>query len=394
MSYLGNLNNTQPVHQYVDINIVNNDTIGNKPAVKLIFNDIRTSNIIQNPSEYFFSIVRFSLQTPSLPLMIPQVLLGQDDPNMLIYSVTLTYSSPVNGITYEQQIYLNYVPQNNVSPVPDTPILKQDFGSGSTYYYIYNFQYFIKIVNTALATALTDLNALVVAGTSSPLPSLNPPFMEWDTVNNVAILNADIAGFSSSIAYPINIYFNTPLFTLFSSFQANYLGYENIVNGKNYLITVEDSNDLNIINLPTYNALQMYQDYPTAPLWNPVNALVFTTGTIPVNPSQVSTPLILNSENTSLTQGGNNANISNTLTDFEVPLTDGWEYKPSVYYNPSSEYRLVDLLGNTPLNNISIQVFWKDSFANLHPFYLNSGCNANIKILFRKKTFNMPFLKY
>jgi hypothetical protein len=97
----GNLNSTEPVHQYLDINIVNNDTIGDKEAVKLIFNEIRNSPIIQNPSEYFFTIARFSLETPSLPLMIPQVMIGQGDPDKLVYSITLTYRSPVNGITYE-----------------------------------------------------------------------------------------------------------------------------------------------------------------------------------------------------------------------------------------------------------------------------------------------------
>lgn len=393
MSYLGNLNSTTPVHQYLDINIVNNDTVGNKDAVKLIFNEIRNSPIIQNPSEYFFSIIRFSLETPSLPLMIPQVQIGQIDPNKLIYSITLNYTSPVNGITYEKQNFIIYIPQTNAS-VPDTPLVKQDFGSGSTYYYVYNFQYFVQLVNKTFATCLSDLNVLVLAGTGAPLPSLNAPFMEWDTFNNVAILNADIAGFNRSLTHPINIFFNTPLFTLFSSFQANYLGYQNIVNGKNYLITVEDANGTNSIILPSYTALQMYQDYPTSALWNPVNSLVFTTGTIPVNPSQVSAPLIVNSEVSLLTEGGNNANISNMLTDFEVPLTEGWEYKPNIYYNPSAEYRLVDLLGNSPLNNISVQVFWKDAFANLNPFYLNSGCNANIKILFRRKDYNMPLLKY
>jgi len=389
MSYLGNLNSTQPIHQYLDINIVNNDTIGDKAPVKLIFNEIRSNPIIQNPSEYFFTIARFSLETPSLPLMIPQVQIGQIDPNKLVYSITLTYNSPVDGITYEKQIFVNYVPQNTVAPTPQAPLFKQDFGNESEYYYIYNFQYWIKLINTTFSTCLNDLNTLVLGATGAPLPSLNPPFMEWDTFNNVAILNADIAGFNQSLAHPINIYFNTPLFTLFSSFQADYKGFSNITNGKNYLLFVEDTNGTNNIILPTYTALQMYQDYPTASLWNPVNALVFTTGTIPVNASQVSAPLVINSEVAELTQGGNNANISNTLTDFEVPLTEGWEYKPNVYYNPTAEYRMVDLLGNTPLNNISIQVFWKDAFANLHPFYLNSGCNANIKILFRRKDFNM-----
>ena len=390
MSFKGNLNSTEPVHQYLDINIVNNDTQGDKPPVRLVFNEIRNSPIILNPSEYFFTIARFSLETASLPLMIPQVMLGQIDPNKLIYSITMTYNSPVDGNTYEKQTYIHFVPQSSNQPIPKPPIFEQDFDPNGDYYFIYNFQYWIKLVNTTFSDCLNDLNTIVVLATGAPLPSLNPPFMEWDTFNNVAILNADIAGFNNSLGHPINIYFNTPLFTLFSSFQADYKGYKNITNGKNYLITVADSNGTNQLILPTYTALQMYQDYSTSALWNPVNALVFTTGTIPVNPAQVSAPIVFNSEITSsLTQGGNNANISNTLTDFEVPLTEGFEYKPNVFYNPSAEYRLVDLLGNTPFSNISIQVYWKDSFANLHPFFLNSGCNANIKILFRRKDFNM-----
>ena len=389
MSFKGNLNSTEPVHQYLDINIVNNDTQGDKPPVRLVFNEIRNSPIIANPSEYFFTIARFSLETASLPLMIPQVMLGQIDPNKLIYSITMTYNSPVDGNTYEKQTYIHFVPQSSNQPVPQPPVFQQDFDPNGDYYFIYNFQYWIKLVNVTLSDCLNDLDTIVFGATGAHLPSLNPPFMEWDTFNNVAILNADIAGFNQANAHPINIYFNTPLFTLFSSFQADCKGYKNITNGKNYLITVADTNGTNQLILPTYTALQMYQDYSTSALWNPVNALVFTTGTIPVNPAQVSAPIVFNSEVASLTQGGNNANISNTLTDFEVPLTEGWEYKPNVFYNPSAEYRLVDLLGNTPFSNISIQVFWKDSFANLHPFFLNSGCNANIKILFRRKDFNM-----
>ena len=211
MSYLskGNLNSTEPVHQYLDINIVNNDTQGDKPPVRLIFNEIRNSPIIQNPSEYFFSVMRFSLETASLPLMIPQVQLGQIDPNKLIYSITMTYLSPINGITYEKQSFILFVPQSSNQPTPRPPIVEQDFDPNGDYYFIYNFQYWIKLVNTTLARCLADLNILVVAGTGAPLPSLNAPFMEWDTVNNVAILNADVAGFNNTLANPINIYFNT-----------------------------------------------------------------------------------------------------------------------------------------------------------------------------------------
>jgi hypothetical protein len=138
----------------------------------------------------------------------------------------------------------------------------------------------------------------------------------------------------------------------------------------------------------------MYQEYPTSSLWNPINSLVFTTGTLPVAPTSVSAPVVFGTNTSALTSGGNNSNISNQLTDFEVPVTEGWEYKPNVFYTPTAEYRFIDLLGNTPLNNIQISVFWKDAFGNLHPFYLNSGCNANIKCLFRRKDFNMTDMAF
>jgi hypothetical protein len=394
MSYRGNLNNTQPVHTYLDINIVNNDTTGLSAPQPLIFNEVRNTPLVMNPSEYFFTIARFSLETPSLPLMIPQVQVGQPDVNKLIYSVTMTYTSPINGVTYENQTYITYIPQNPSASLPDVPLVSQDLGANSDYYYIYSYQYFIKLVNTTLATCLNGLNILSTTGGGGALPSLNPPFMEWDVFNNVAILDADIAGFNSTLANPIKLYFNTPMYTLFSSFQAQYLGFQNITNGKNYLISIYNINDTNVLTLPSYNALQMYQEYPTSSLWNPINSLVFTTGTLPVAPTSVSAPVVFGTNTSALTSGGNNSNISNQLTDFEVPVTEGWEYKPNVFYTPTAEYRFIDLLGNTPLNNIQISVFWKDAFGNLHPFYLNSGCNANIKCLFRRKDFNMTDMAF
>jgi hypothetical protein len=39
------------------------------------------------------------------------------------------------------------------------------------------------------------------------------------------------------------------------------------------------------------------------------------------------------------------------------------------------------------LNKIDLIVFWKDIYGNLNPFYLMPGCNANVKLLFRRKHF-------
>ena len=90
---------------------------------------------------------------------------------------------------------------------------------------------------------------------------------------------------------------------------------------------------------------------------------------------------------------GDNANFVSILTDIEVPLIRGDEFKPQIFYEPKAEYRLIDLQSNNPVNSIEINVFWRDQFGNLHQFYLDTGCNATLKIMFRKKEFNTPKLE-
>jgi hypothetical protein len=131
--------------------------------------------------------------------------------------------------------------------------------------------------------------------------------------------------------------------------------------------------------------------YSSAPLWSCVKQLVFTTALMPVNNELVGLPGVLNT-NSALDTDAQNNNFSPVITDFEVPLTRGDEIKPSISYSPSGEYRLTDLQSNTPINSIEISVFWKDQYGVNHPFVLEPGCYSSLKILFRRKVFNLIYL--
>ena len=122
----------------------------------------------------------------------------------------------------------------------------------------------------------------------------------------------------------------------------------------------------------------MYQESLTTGLLNPIQSIVFTTGLFPIVPENVSIPKIWNSD-TSFKNNGNNANISPVITDFQVPWSAVNQYRQTIEYQPAGEYRLVDLYGTSPLQAIEISVFWKDIYANLHPFELESGCSSSIK---------------
>jgi len=99
---------TQPYHIYYTLDLINNDTTGTRALPILKFNEIRNSPFLPSPENYFMSVVRFSVQTPTLPVFIPQVNLGQADPNKLNYSFTMSYVVAGNTIEYQQ--FVNYIP--------------------------------------------------------------------------------------------------------------------------------------------------------------------------------------------------------------------------------------------------------------------------------------------
>lgn len=366
-----------PDHIYMDLQMLNNDTSGSNPPVHLSFNETRTNPIVTKPRDYYISIVRFSVDSQSLPVFVPQIELDQSDPNRTIYTVTLSYE--YSGTVYFGNEYVEYVTSNFSTPAANAPLVNQDVSTN--YYYVEQYISFIRMVNTAYSDAFASLNSQVVAA-GGTLPMANPPFLEWNPTNNRAILNADILGYEESLTPRINIYMNSPLFRLFSSFEAENNGF-NVSNGTNYRLKVINQRDFNIFTVNSVNYVQMFQQYSVRALWSPITSLVFTCSLVPIVPTQVSPAKIYNSPQ-GLSSQGNNASIANILTDF---IADELEFSPYLTYVPTSEYRLLDLKGDSPMNSISIQAFWKDRFGNLNPFLLDSQDCATLKIMFRKKTY-------
>jgi hypothetical protein len=321
------------------------------------------------------------MDTPTLPIFTPQPQLNDTNPNLLIYSLTLSYKD------IDINVYLEFVPQTLYIPPPALPITNNNFTS--EYYNLYSYQWFVdRIVNPKFTEAFTQLQAAAIAK-GYTLPSTNAPFMLWDVGGNTAVLNCPLDGYDLDLDDPIQIYFNTPMYALFSSYSADYFGYESIQNGKNYLINTYNNQGLNVFKVAStgISYIQVFQEYSTAPLWNPVTAVVFCTALIPVVPELTAAPVIYGAGGY-FQSNGNNSNLTNVLTDFVVPLTLGSEYKPSITYTPQSEFRFIDLFGTSPVSSINVSVFYKNRFGSLIPMTLGAGSSANIKILFRSKEFN------
>lgn len=421
----------EPYHIYYDLSILNNDTTGTRQPPFLQFTEIRNSPYLTNPSDYFCSVVRFSVETPTLPLFIPQVKVGGVSVNELIYTVSMRHPNVNAGVPITTSVL--YVPQSSLAlaPPPTLPI-NSPAQIINEYYYTYTYKPFIDMVNTALRTTWTALIAAAPA-VFVPYTADNFPYLWWDAEENIAtwVVLANVFQTPTAntpaptllaalsvlgIPTPVEIYFNTELYNLFSSFTAFQNGYGTpLPIGLNWRMLFPDTvlpnpysanistanppvapagNMPSLIIQPTpviqaninFALLRVSQEYPTTPLWNPVQALVFTTSLLPIASSIVSTPVLFG-QGSQFTSGGNNSGIANVLTDLEVPTEKGWQTKPLISYVPTAEYRLFDLNGNAPLSAIEITVNWKDTFGRLNQFRLGAGSNASIKLMFRRKDF-------
>jgi len=433
--------NTTPTHIYYDINVLNNDKRGSGASIPVVFTETRNDVILRNPSEYFMTVTRFTLDTPSLPLFCPLIETisnNEENINQTIYKLAYGLGETAPNFTTEKNrvVTVIFKPQDLAANIPT--FAQVEANNIRDYYYINSYQAFIDMIN---ATFLSK-----VAG---QIASDRLPFWTFNKTSNKAsiifpqptgltdaqgpIWGGDYETSTSNTQY--YLYLNAPLYNLFSSFQAEYVetikvqvspgSYKDDSSGwyrltinpanknSNYTDTIVPnySNILGVntvgkdIAYPFHNnsffnaAIDSFtvfeQDYPTTPLWNPVQAIVFTTALMPIQNELIASPQIYNDpalaaqiSNTS----GNNRNFAPVLTDIEVPLTRGDETKPQIYYAPTAEYRLTDLQSNNPINNIQVTIFWRDNYGTLHPFLLDAGCTSTLKILFRKKIFNLPSL--
>jgi len=342
------------------------------------------------------SIVRFTVDTPTLPILIVQPRVGADA-NLTVYVMTMkvagggTFSYPIRWNNYS----------NRAIPKPNSPV--QPIDQTNPYYYCYTVYNFLVVLNQTLeqlyraATGYTYAYPYFNFDPTTNLFTVGCPVENFRTSSNGTLLGTDTQ---------VELYFNTELYNLFSSLPAIY---KNQGNNEDYqLLFSTGTNNFDISgavpyaeNIRTnssntrydpYNDVLCTQEYPTIALWNPVKSLVFRTNLLTPVPELVGTPYIVSSSLPSYDVFSQNSNIEQILIDHVVPHTLGFEGRPSIYYEPTGEYRLTDLQGNEPVRGLAITAYWKDWQNQIHPFVLGLGCSATIKILFRKKIFNSVLL--
>jgi hypothetical protein len=375
-----------PEKLYYDV-IMSNISNQNVKPIPAEYSEARNQAYLQNPSEYWLSVLKLTADTQSLPIWRCQIQTGSTDPNLSVYSITLTYG----GQSF--QAFLNYQSQNQGIVTPPPPSVNGGQQNNSTSYYdVYNYQYLPYLFNQTFIEAFAGLDALV-----GGLPTSNPPVMTYDITNQIAIIYADSSAYNGSDTIgSIGIFFNSATANLFSSFP---LFIKNLTstNGQNFELQTTLFADTNLGLYPPvvptgstitqYNCYTIYQETSTVQQWNPITAIVLTSTSIPVLPNNTSGVLTLNDiKNATSTIPVNNS--SNTLA---IPILTDYSteglYKNFLYYVPTSEYRRLQLYGSSPLTSLDLQVYWRDRLGALNTFLLTSNTTVCVKLLFEKKNY-------
>lgn len=351
---------SQQFHTYMDVTIINNDQKNGEPSPQIKYVESRNIPYLKNPSQYFFSIVRFSLDTTTLPVFIPQVEIGQTNPNKLIYQFYML--NTVTNAHFTQNV--EYIPNNTALTV----VAPTDFQDLSNeYYFVYSYQNWVKMLNATLTT-------IASAG------GIDAPFFYYDVNTSLLKLYTPL-----SWGNTYKLYINNQLQSLMDSFQ--YINeYVTPFNKKLYRFDIYNNNYKNVETLNAVQYLVSDQELCTLSVLNPVSSVVFCGSLFPIAPTLTSAPKIFGAD--SAKSLNEQANLSNIITDLEVETSNGTGYKEMLQYTPTV-YRLFDLVGYSPLTSMEISVFWKDRFGNLHPLKLASGCSCTIKMMFRLKSFDL-----
>ena len=392
-------------HVYYDLQITN---IANVRVpdnlIQLTFDEQRISNIVDKADDYDLSVVRFQCDTFSLPVFSATIR-QNSDLNSMVQELWLIYT-----VGAAQQIAgatnLIWEPADETITPPSQPSSTPGgFQVDSPYYYCYDYDHVLKIVNKALKEAMDRLKADAVAN-----PNLYPndfdvvlaPFMCWNESTNTATLYSradyfDTSNPPSSIPnnppiHLIEIYFLPTLYSLFSSFpvKKKYITdqYGNSLKPPNfppyYQIMVDLFHGVKTNQKPTETTEEFIatpQEYSTISEWSPVSSLVFCSATLPVAATQLSNPcLYLDNQLIQLSRPTNN--FANIITDL---VTDEQSYCSLLLYYPTAEYRMLTLNSTQPINQVDIQVFWKNKIVKLIPFYLPSGGSCSLKLMFVQK---------
>jgi hypothetical protein len=335
------------------------------------YNQARTIPYLKNPEEYYGAVLSFYINDTSIPVITPDIVPYQSDPNLTVYNVILS----IGANTITQPVI--FAPQNLNAEVPLGPSLYPDGlpNNRTGYYNIQSYAYFMGLVNNAFIDAYNALRVLVPT-----LPADSAPVLSFDATNRLFSLVCTDSLYNDDTApNPILIFMNSPLYHLFE-----FANYFIIVNGNGINQIIMNSNTC-IVDT-TNDVITNIQEVYSVDLWNTITNIVITSTNIPAVQTNIGNPQVWYNGDV-LPISTNNSNTRQILLDFPYTLNS---INQPISYVPQAQYQLFEMNSSEALYTLDWQMWYRARTGLLYPVFLNSGTVASLKLGFFKKSAFRP----
>ncbi len=336
-----------------------NSTNANLPA---IFQQDSTQNISDSSKTHNLAIVRFNLPTSLIPSTIIKTIPNPDDPMDLTftpYNVSMEISNISNSLRTEN---VTFIPEVNIDV--NNPL----------YYYYYDPSQFLDIVNETIKATYNDMVAI-----DNTLPSDLPPFLNYNYDNKLYEFWVPTQLIVRS--NPLKFYFNDAL--------SNYFPIPSIINPLNSLlnsqiIVTDRHTNIRYLEsdiLHTQSYIVMSASAETRRLGGLQKILIVTNYGLNINQEFVTAPKqILKSDPNPPYFNNTGNNSLSIVTDFEVDFLQNNTQWLQFQSSGVGNYRLVEFMTNTSIQNFQIQIYYQDLQNNIYPLYIKPDSFASLKL--------------
>jgi len=376
---------------YYNLSIINGFNSSQNLSPSYI-EELNNQIVVDNGTQLYMSVGRFSIPASTIPLLIIPVVLGQMDINKTQYEIQFQLCTANGVFSFTQTANINFLSQYpNISSTVNPPLLSQD--TSNQYYWIYDIEQIILMFNNSLKSLFATFCSQ--SGLPFNYNSAYFPYITFDystrsfsiimTANDGSTVYFD----QNAGTYPyIVCNINNIAYNLFQFTTINYA--QPYLNPVSNFYTISCFNKYNnILVNGSANEYKMSASFSSINLWSALNKIIISVG------YGISSKLEYDSIPVGNTGSSTNTNAVNkpslpVLTDFEVDkdqyaINGNW-----IQYQTSSitQQRLVALTADQ-IKNFQLSCYWLDNFGVRHVLELDKGMPLTIKLCFYDKNMRL-----
>jgi hypothetical protein len=353
----------------------------------------RAGTIVANPSDYYVSVTRLIVCTQRIPLWQPvlNTTSPYNDGYNTIYSVYLTYGSFNSG-----QVYLRIINDDNTVTPPALPVTSQPSNGWGD---VFSYNTITQMINVALASAYATLVSNVG---SSAILDANPPYITWNPVTELFVMNCfPMSQYdSSSSGDKVQIYFNNEYRPYLLGWTIEILTNQtNTPNGQDVLLVMTNlGNNYTPQSDPPLDTpvnadtvmLQMSQDISTPWCFVALSKIQIVSSLPVAFPTLSDLPL-------ALVGSAFNNQTAPILIDYLVNYSQGGAnaFQQPISYSATSDIfsSPLKLGGTSPITQFTIGVQWQNLQGQTFNLQTIGLRNSSLKLTFTHKSIIENFAK-